>query len=217
MNAKVTTKEYKLLNLFFSLQTLRFLGFKKSVKSFCVSIIILQKREKSPLIFTLILSIMIGCAPRKTTLQAVGYVDLDRYLGKWYEIASYPHRFQRGCHCTTATYTMGSKGHLIIENRCLKDGPSGKASVTRGKALVQKGSGNAKLKVQFFWPIRAHYWIIDLAPDYNRAVVSHPSMNYLWILARTPKMDEIILNQTIDRLVEMGFDKERIQRTVHCE
>ena len=172
---------------------------------------------KTTLLLILILSIMTGCAAKRTTLQTVDYVDLDRYLGKWYEIASYPHRFQRGCHCTTATYTMSPKGHIIVENRCLKGDTDDKESITTGKAFVQKNSGNAKLKVQFFWPFRAHYWIIDLAPDYSHVVVSHPSMNYLWILSRTPKMDETLYNEIIDRLVEMGFDKERVQKTVHCE
>jgi apolipoprotein D and lipocalin family protein len=173
--------------------------------------------RKTTLLFILILSIMTGCASQKTNLKTVPFVDLDRYQGKWYEIASYPNRFQKGCHCTTAEYTKSDKGYIVVENRCHKGGVDGKESSVRGKAFVQKDSGNAKLKVQFFWPFRAHYWIIDLAPDYSYAVVSHPNMKYLWILSRTSKMDETLFNQIIDRLVEMGFDEERIQKTVHCE
>ncbi len=173
--------------------------------------------SRATLIIKLILLIRTGCATKKNTLQTVHYVDLDQYLGKWYEIASYPHRFQRGCHCTTATYTIGPKGHMIIENRCLKGGTDGKEAISRGKAYVKKNSGNAKLQIQFFWPFRADYWIIDLAPDYSHAVVSHPGMNYRRILSLTPEMDETLFNQIIDRLVEMGFDRERLQKTVHCD
>ena len=117
------------------------------------------------------------------TLQTVPSVDIEKYAGKWYEIASYPQYFQKGCHCTTAQYTISEKGYVIVENRCNRDSITGKQSYIKGKAFVVKGSGNAKLKVQFFWPFKAKYWIIDLATDYSYAVVSHPNKKYLWIFA----------------------------------
>jgi apolipoprotein D and lipocalin family protein len=106
---------------------------------------------------------------KSQTLQTVSNVDVSRYSGKWYEIASYLQRFQKGCHCTTAEYTLSSDGCLIVENRCNRGSVNGKQSYIRGKAFVEKNSGNAKLKVQFFWPLRAKYWIIDLANDYSYA------------------------------------------------
>ena len=89
------------------------------------------------------------------TLQTVPGVDLKKYAGKWYEIASYPQYFQKGCHCTTAEYTLSEKGYVIVENRCNKDSVHGKQSYIRGKAFVEEGSGNAKLKVQFFLAIQS--------------------------------------------------------------
>jgi len=148
------------------------------------------------------------------TLQTVANVDLKRYAGKWYEIASYPQRFQKGCHCTTAEYTLSDKGYVTIENRCNKDSVNGKHSYIKGKAFVVKNSGNAKLKVQFFWPFKAKYWIIDLADDYSYAVVSHPNKKYLWILSRTPKMEEETYQQIIARLKDKGFDLKKLKRTV---
>ena len=100
------------------------------------------------------------------TLKTVQNVDLNKYSGKWYEIASYPQRFQKGCHCTTAEYTLSEKGYVIVINRCKKDSINGKQPFIQGKAFVVKNSGNAKLKVQFFWPFRGKYWIIDLSNDY---------------------------------------------------
>lgn len=147
------------------------------------------------------------------TLQTVPNVDLNKYQGKWYEIASFPHRFQKGCHCTTAEYTLSDKGYVIVENRCNKESPTGKQSYVKGKAFVEKDSGNAKLKVQFFWPFRGKYWIIDLADDYSYAVVSHPSRNYLWILSRTPKMNEELYNQILQRLIEKHFDLTNLKLT----
>lgn len=153
-----------------------------------------------------------GTHPQK--LEAVPEVDLKKYAGKWYEIASFPQSFQKGCHCTTAEYTLSDKGYVIVENRCNRDSVNGKQSYIKGKAFVEKGSGNAKLKVQFFWPFRAKYWIIDLAADYSYAVVSHPNKKYLWILCRTPKMDDAVYQQIIGRLLEKGFDLSKLQKTV---
>ncbi|MBP6723158.1 MAG: lipocalin family protein, partial [Bacteroidia bacterium] len=139
---------------------------------------------------------------------------LQKYAGKWYEIASYPLSFQRGCHCTTAEYTVTDKGYVIVENRCNRDSVNGKASYIKGKAFVTKNSGNAKLKVQFFWPFTGKYWIIELPEDYSYAVVSHPNRKYLWILSRTSKMDPAIYDGILARLKQKQFDLTRLQKTV---
>ncbi len=76
-----------------------------------------------------------------------------------------------------------------------------------------ENSGNAKLNVQFFWPFKGKYWIIDLADDYSYATVGHPNKKYLWILSRTPKMNETIYQQTIFRIKEKGFDILKIKIT----
>ena len=147
------------------------------------------------------------------TLKTVLNVDLNKYSGKWFEIASYPQRFQKGCHCTTAEYTLSEKGYVIVENRCNRDSISGKQSYIKGKAFVVKNSGNAKLKVQFFWPFKGKYWIIDLADDYSYAVISHPNKKYLWILSRTNIMNDLIYQQIVSRLKEKGFDITKLQIT----
>lgn len=156
---------------------------------------------------------MLTVAAVSQTLQTVPFVDLNKYAGKWYEIASFPQRFQKGCNCTTATYTLSDKGFMVVENRCNKDSVTGKISYIKGKAFVVKNSGNAKLKVQFFWPFRAKYWIIDLADDYSYAVVSHPNKKYLWILSRTATLDQTIYNGILNRLKEKGFDLSLLKTT----
>lgn len=147
-------------------------------------------------------------------VQTVPHVDLEKYAGKWYEIASFPQRFQKGCQYTTATYTLSDKGYVIVENQCKKDGKEGKATGIKGKAFVVKNSGNAKLKVQFFWPFRGKYWIIGLADDYSYAVVSHPKKKNLWILSRTPQMNNELYEQILSRLRKKGFDLSKMEKTV---
>jgi apolipoprotein D and lipocalin family protein len=135
-------------------------------------------------------------------LTTVPNVDLNKYAGKWFEIASFPQRFQKGCNCTTAEYTL-----------CNKDSIDGKLSYIKGKAFVEANSGNAKLLVQFFWPFKGKYWIIELADDYSYAVVGHPNRNYLWILSRTPQMDEAIYHQLITKIAAKGYDISKIKIT----
>jgi apolipoprotein D and lipocalin family protein len=157
---------------------------------------------------------MIADSAQVHTLQTVPKVDLNKYAGKWFEIASFPQSFQKGCHCTTAEYTLSDKGYVIVENRCNKGSVNGKQSYIKGKAFIEEGSNNSKLKVQFFWPFRAKYWIIDLADDYSYAVVSHPNMKYLWILSRTSKLNDTVYQQIIARLKQNGFDLSKLQVTV---
>ena len=147
------------------------------------------------------------------TLETVPNVDLKKYAGKWYEIASFPQRFQKGCNCTTAEYTLTDKDYVIVENRCNRDSINGKESYIKGKAFIVENSGNAKLKVQFFWPFKGKYWIIDLADDYSYAVVGHPNRKYLWILSRTATMNDSTYQAILSRLVEKGFDISKINRT----
>jgi apolipoprotein D and lipocalin family protein len=155
-----------------------------------------------------------ACEAKTPPLATVPNVDLKRYAGKWYEIASYPQRFQKGCCCTTAEYTLTDKGYVIVENRCRKNGVDGKPSGITGKAFVEKNSGNAKLKVQFFWPFSGKYWIIDLADDYSYAVVGHPNREYLWILSRKPVLDAEVLKGIQTRIGQLGFDLSKLKYTL---
>ena len=164
-------------------------------------------------LYTLLLFLSIVLPSKAQILQTVPSVDLNKYVGKWYEIASYPLVFQKGCHCTTAEYTLSAKDYVVVENRCNKDSVTGRVSYIKGKAFVEKEGDNAKLLVQFFWPFKGKYWIIDLASDYSYAVVSHPNRKSLWILSRTAKMDEAIYQQILARLQEKGFDLSKIQIT----
>lgn len=159
---------------------------------------------------------MTNTADKSQPLETVPHVDLEKYAGKWYEIATYPQKFQKGCHCTTAEYTLHEKGYVVVENQCNKDSVDGKLSYIKGKAFVEKGSGNAKLKVQFFWPFKGDYWIIDLADDYSYAVVSNPTKKYLWILCRASTMENAVYQQIIERLESKGFDLSKLQKTQHA-
>lgn len=123
----------------------------------------------------------------KAPLEVVPRVDLNRYAGRWFEIARLPNRFQRHCDAnTSALYTLREDGKITVLNEC--ETADGKIQSAKGSAHVANDQGpNSKLKVTFFWPFYGDYWIIDLDPEYRWAVVSEPGRKYLWILTRSPK------------------------------
>lgn len=167
------------------------------------------------MILMVVLPLVLFSNKKYAPLETVSFVDLDKYAGLWYEIASFPQRFQKGCHCTTARYTPTENGYVIVENRCKKDSVNGPETSITGKAFVEKNTGNAKLKVRFFWPFTGKYWIIDLAPDYGYAVVGHPNRDYLWILSRKPDMAQDVYDGIVKRAAENGFDTGKLQLTKH--
>ena len=153
-----------------------------------------------------------GQASSTSPLTAVDNVDLCRYAGKWYEIARHPNRFQRNCQSdTTAIYTLRDDGKVQVVNAYREK--NGKVTTARGTAKVVDKRTNAKLKVTFFWPFYGDYWVIGLSPDYQYAIVGEPSRKYLWILSRTPRMEETEYQEVL-RLVEtLGYQPGTLQKT----
>jgi apolipoprotein D and lipocalin family protein len=148
------------------------------------------------------------------TLEVVLHVELEKYLGKWYEIAHLPARFQEGCTDTTATYALSEDGSISVLNECVKNGKMKRA---KGRAKVVDKRSGAKLKVTFFWPFYGDYWIIDLGRDYDYAVVGTPNRKYLWILSRTPQMDDKLFSELVESVKSKGFDANSLIKTSHGE
>jgi apolipoprotein D and lipocalin family protein len=155
-----------------------------------------------------------ACRSTLPALEVVNEVDLDRYAGQWYEIASFPQRFQRGCVASQAHYTPMDDGRIRVENACRDGSFDAEWRRAEGVAWVTDPSeSDAKLKVQFFWPFRGDYWIIELDPDYRYAVIGHPSRDYLWILSRTPAMNPQVYEELLARIAAHGFDPGRLRPT----
>ncbi len=150
-------------------------------------------------------------------LQTVSYVDLERYSGKWYEIAKFPNRFQRNCNEATAEYTPLSNGKIVVHNAC-KNLKTGRIKDIVGIAKVKDSETNAKLSVSFLpaW-LRwtgiglGKYWIIDLEQNYQYAVVSEPKRKYLWILSRTPSLDRKTYDSILEKIASQRLEVKRIE------
>lgn len=154
--------------------------------------------------------------------QAVPSVDLNRYMGQWYEIARFPMYFQRNCASdVTANYTLKSNGKVEVNNQCM--GKDGKPMQSIGEA-TKNGDSGSKLKVTFLpqglrWlPVgKADYWVLALDNDYQNALVGTPDNKYLWILSRTPTMSDSTYNQYVNIAKQQGFDTSKLQKTVHTQ
>lgn len=162
-----------------------------------------------------VLAVCLACCGRSvhagTPVASVSHVDLNRYVGKWYEIASFPMFFQRQCiGDTTAQYARTPEGNVSVINRCrTKTG----FDEVHGNAIVVQGTGNARLKVSFFWPFRAAYWVIGLDADYRWAVVGNPNRKYLWVLSRTPQLPRDLLDAALKSAEAQGFDLAKLRYT----
>lgn len=142
-------------------------------------------------------------------LPTVASVDLERYLGRWYEIARFDHRFERGCGSVEAFYTVREDGMIGVKNSCYLT-TENRIKEANGRAYIVDEKSNAKLKVTFFWPFYGNYWIVDLAEDYRYAVVSEPSQEYFWILSRTPEMTATDLEHILAYATQLGFDTSKL-------
>jgi apolipoprotein D and lipocalin family protein len=154
-------------------------------------------------------------------VSTVNSVDLQQYLGKWYEIAAIPQSFQAQCvGNTTAEYALAENDLISVVNTC--DTASGQPSVATGRAKVVDKTTNAKLKVTFVnllgWQFLfgGDYWILGLGENYSYAVVGAPGRDYAWILSRTPELSEEQLVEASQVLVTQGFDTCKLISSVQA-
>lgn len=143
-------------------------------------------------------------------LETVDHVDLDRYLGLWYEIARFPNQFEENCEGVTADYARREDGLISVTNTCRKGAPDGEVDVATGRARIIDNETSAKLEVSFFGPFWGDYWVIGLAEDYSLALVGEPSGRYLWILSRTPVISDDVREQAVNDLKAMGYNTDAL-------
>jgi len=144
-------------------------------------------------------------------MPTVAAVDLARYSGAWYEIASVPNRFQAECVADTQARYRPQGAEIEVLNRCRRvDGSV--ASIT-GVAKVVADSGNAKLRVSFFWPFYGDYWVLALAPDYRWALVGEPSRRFGWVLSRNAVLSTADREQALTQAAALGYDPAQFKTT----
>ncbi|MCU0472844.1 MAG: lipocalin family protein [Bacteroidales bacterium] len=166
-------------------------------------------------ILIIFLSMLFSAVNSQNVPNVVLSIDLKRYAGTWYEIARLPNSFERNLKCITATYTLREDGKITVLNQGQNINNPGKKSSAKAVAWIPDKNVPAKLKVQFFWPFRGDYWILDLDKDYRYALVGDPTMKYLWILCREKKMEESTYNMLLKKATDNGYDVKPIIRVAH--
>nr|WP_125561744.1 lipocalin family protein [Pseudoalteromonas rubra] len=157
------------------------------------------------IMMTLVLS---SCLGMPQGVQPVGNFELNRYLGKWYEIARLDHSFERGLTRVTAQYSMREDGGVKVINRGF-NAAENQWREAEGKAFFVNQDDEAYLKVSFFGPFYGAYVVFELDHDnYQYAFVSGPDTEYLWLLSRTPQVDQAIIDKFVSMAADRGFDTD---------
>lgn len=162
--------------------------------------------------------LLAACKSQKSMMDktVVKKLDLPRYLGTWYEIARFDHRFERGLVGVTATYSMRNDGKIKVLNSGYKETLDGAYSEATGKAKIPNPKTDpGKLKVSFFWIFYGDYFVFELDDNYQWVVIGSSSDKYLWILSRTPQMDEELYNSLLDKIQKRGYNVSKLIKVEH--
>ena len=162
------------------------------------------------LIFLAIMIPFIGSCGNKVDRATVKVLDIERYMGKWYEIARFDHKFERGKVGVTANYSLNDDGTILVVNSGYDGSLDGELETAVGKAKQPNPAYPGQLKVSFFWAFYAQYNILELDDDYNYALIGSSSDKYLWILSRMPQMSKRTLDVLLQKAKELGYDTSKL-------
>lgn len=169
------------------------------------------------LVFSIVMSLLVQTTAAQP-LRVVPDVDLRRYAGTWYEVARLPNRFEAACaRSVTASYALRDDGRITVTNRCVEADGDVRESVGMGRPV--QGQPASVLEVRFApailsWlpAVWGDYRIIALDPDYRHAMVGTEDRKFLWVLSRTPTMDDVLVQGLLDRARAQGFDVDAVVR-----
>ena len=154
----------------------------------------------------------VAATAQKQPLKTVSQVNLQRYSGAWYEIARMPNHWESQCmNDVVVHYELKPDGEISVSNDCIKKNVL--VTKSNGNAKVVDKNTDAKLKVVFFWPFSADYWIIGLDPEYQWAIVGQPDRKYLWVISRTPTLTSATMDKIRNKIVASGYNVNQLLTT----
>lgn len=169
---------------------------------------------------TFVLLIVLGACANSKPQNETGMInnstvktlDINRYLGTWYEIARFPHSFEKDLVGVTATYSLKPNGKIEVINKGYLKTLEGKDKIAKGKAKIPNTQEPGKLKVSFFLFFYSDYLIMELDKDYEWVLIGSSSPKYLWILSRKPNMDEAVYQMVLNKARERGYNLDKLIR-----
>ena len=168
------------------------------------------------IIINILFSLIIGCNDNEKDnlpkMRTVDYVDLKRFMGDWFVIANIPTFIEKNATNAVESYSMGDNGEVKTNFTFFQNYPHGKKKVYKPTGYIHNTDTNAEWRMQFLWPFKMPFLIIDLDKQYQYTVIGYPNRKYLWIMSRNPEMDSNLYNSIIDQLSKKGFDISKIKK-----
>ena len=170
--------------------------------------------SRTPFILIMLLFCFTGCRAQTSgnmiDTRTIDSFELDSYLGTWYELARFDHSFERGLQGVTATYSMRKDGKIKVENQGYRGSLDGKQSRAVGKAKFNPNGKPGQLKVAFFLFFYGDYFILELDPGYQWAIIGSSSDNFMWILSRTPQVEPELREKFLTLIKQRGYDTGKL-------
>ena len=145
-------------------------------------------------------------------MKTVDYVDIERFMGDWYVIANIPTFIEKGATNAIESYKLGNKGVIETTFTFYQDSPDGEKKIYRPKGFIYDTETNAEWRMQFIWPFKMPFLIIDLDDDYQYTVIGYPSRKYVWIMARESKLSDEVYDSILSDLAEIGYDISQVNK-----
>lgn len=165
------------------------------------------------ILFTACFVLLLGaCAAKGPEMKTVDYVDLERFMGRWYVIANIPTAIEKGAHNAVETYELDDDGTINTTFTFRKGGFDGEEKRYNPRGFVKDTQTNALWGMQFIWPIKADYRIVYLSEDYGQTIIGRQKRDFLWIMARSPSVSENDYKTLIEASKKLGYDISRIER-----
>jgi apolipoprotein D and lipocalin family protein len=149
---------------------------------------------------------------KREPIPTVPQVDLERFMGNWFLIASIPTSYEDGAHNVVETYSLNPDGTIATVFTYRKGGFDGPLKTMTPKGFVRDTGSNAVWGMQFFWPIRAEYLITYVSPDYTQTIVARTKRDHVWIMSRTPSMEDADYERLVAMIGDWGYDVSKLKR-----
>jgi apolipoprotein D and lipocalin family protein len=165
-----------------------------------------------PALVVVVASLFGGCAAKEPEMKTVDYVEIDRFMGPWYVIANIPTFLEKGAHNAVETYSLNDDGTIATKFTFRADSFDGKPKEYNPKAFVTDRESNALWGMRFVWPIKADYRIVYLDDDYTQTIVGRQKRDFVWIMARTPKISDLDYEHLVSKIESLGYDTSKLVR-----
>lgn len=161
---------------------------------------------------TIAMMTLVGCGTQRPALEPVDYVDIDRFMGKWYVIANIPTPLEEGAHNAVEIYEKNPDGTIDTTFRFREDTFDGEIEEFTPRGFIRDEASNAVWGMRFIWPFKADYRVVYLNEDYSQTVIGRNKRDYVWVMARTPSIPDDDYRAIVARIEDMGYDTTELRK-----